>query len=100
MCNRTVLGCSEREQLTEQLIQKLTRELKEKYAHETPLPKLDEAKTMEELKQYKIKYRTMVQWLSLTIDYGKYMLEYMELARVSSYEFGLVFEDILRSEVF
>ena len=100
MCNRTVLGCSEREQLTEQLIQKLIKELREKYALETPLSDLDEAKTHEDLKQYKIKYRTMVQWLSLTIDYEKYMLEYMELARVSSYEFGLVFEEILKKEVF
>lgn len=100
MCNKTELGFTEREKLKEQLINNLTKELKEKYAQETPLPDLDEAKTLEELKKYKIKYRTMVQWLSLTIDYEKYMLEYMELARVGSQEFGLIFEDILKREVF
>lgn len=100
MSNRTELGFSEREQLTEQLIKKLIKELREKYALENPLPDLDEAKTHEELKQYKVKYRTMIDWLSYTIDYEKYMLEYMELAQASSHDFWLVFEDVLIREVF
>lgn len=100
MSNRTELRLSEQEQLTEQLIKKLIKELREKYTHENPLPDLDEAKTHEQLKKYKIKYRTMIQWLSYTIDYEKYMLEYMELARASSHDFWLVFKDVLIREVF
>ena len=98
--NGLELRVSEQEQLIEQLIKKLIKELREKYAHENPLPDLDEAKTHEELKQYKIKYRTMIQWLSYTIDYEKYMLKYMELAHASSHDFWLVFEDVLIREVF
>lgn len=84
----------------EQLVENLKNELREKYAHETPLPNLDEAKTPEELKQLKIKYRTMIQWLSLTIDYEKYMLEYMEIMKESSHDFSLFFEDLLYREIF